>query len=196
MKSGVYKIINKLNGKFYLGVTKDFKSRFRHHKSDLRLNKHHSIILQRAVNKYGIDNFKFEIFIKSPIEELYKLEQTLLTTEKPEYNVRVNSDYYINRNKRKLSETHIQSIKNSWSEERRTRNGKIVRKRKLGTHLEQNSKDKIGIANSKLTNVEVKEIREHIKKKIYKGKEIAALYKVTPQTISQIKNNKIYERVD
>lgn len=55
----IYHIINVINGKMYVGKTFDIKHRFETHMSDLKLNKHHSQKLQRAVNKYGIENFKF-----------------------------------------------------------------------------------------------------------------------------------------
>ena len=61
MNSGIYKIINVLNNKMYIGSTKNFKKRFQTHLRMLRKNKHHSIKLQRAYNKYGEENFKFEI---------------------------------------------------------------------------------------------------------------------------------------
>lgn len=61
-KSGVYKITNLLNGKVYVGSTKRFLSRWYTHFSKLRTNNHRSYIhLQNSVNKYGIENFEFEI---------------------------------------------------------------------------------------------------------------------------------------
>jgi group I intron endonuclease len=61
MRPCIYKIINKVNRKFYIGSTLDIKDRWREHKKDLREDKHHSIHLQRAWNKYGEDNFEIQI---------------------------------------------------------------------------------------------------------------------------------------
>ncbi len=61
---GVYKIINNVNNKIYIGSTGNkggFNKRFSQHLELLRKNKHHSIHLQRAWNKYGEKSFKFEI---------------------------------------------------------------------------------------------------------------------------------------
>jgi group I intron endonuclease len=57
----VYKIGNKISGKFYIGYTKDIKKRFKSHISHLVHNNHGNIILQRSYNKHGISNFTFEV---------------------------------------------------------------------------------------------------------------------------------------
>jgi group I intron endonuclease len=61
IKSGIYKIINIKTNKFYIGSAKSFDTRWKKHKFDLIANKHHSIHLQNAWNKYGSENFIFEI---------------------------------------------------------------------------------------------------------------------------------------
>jgi group I intron endonuclease len=58
---GVYRILNMLDGKCYVGSTYDLKAREKVHFSCLRRNCHSVIKLQRAVNKHGLTNFKFEI---------------------------------------------------------------------------------------------------------------------------------------
>lgn len=60
-KSGIYKIINLINNKYYIGSTVDLNRRSKEHKTSLKKNRHYSIKLQNAVNKYGLDNFKIEI---------------------------------------------------------------------------------------------------------------------------------------
>jgi len=61
MKSGIYKIKNTINGKIYIGSSKNIKLRWQQHKYALNHNKHHNIHLNNAWNKYGSDNFKFII---------------------------------------------------------------------------------------------------------------------------------------
>ena len=72
---GIYKITNKINNKPYIGSSNNIKRRWRQHISLLNNNKHHSIKLQRAWNKYGQDNFKFEILEECEVEKLLYLEQ-------------------------------------------------------------------------------------------------------------------------
>lgn len=59
--SGIYKIINLQNNKYYVGSTKDFSRRKQTHFSKLKNNNHPNKHLQSSYNKYGFDNFKFEI---------------------------------------------------------------------------------------------------------------------------------------
>lgn len=61
MNSGIYTIENVINKKLYVGYTDNFKKRFYNHKSHLNRNVHGNEHLQKAWNKYGKDNFKFEV---------------------------------------------------------------------------------------------------------------------------------------
>lgn len=73
--TGIYKITNKINGKIYIGSAVNIYSRWNLHKFKLKNNKHHSIKLQRAQNKYGLDNFIFEIVEECPKNLLIEREQ-------------------------------------------------------------------------------------------------------------------------
>jgi group I intron endonuclease len=58
---GIYKILNKINNKVYVGESLDIERRWDEHKEDLNNNKHHSKKLQLAWNKYGEESFEFLI---------------------------------------------------------------------------------------------------------------------------------------
>jgi len=77
-KSGIYEIINIINGKKYIGSSKDIWNRWFTHRRDLINNNHHSNRLQRAVNKYGIENFRFNSIEYVDENELIKKEQYYL----------------------------------------------------------------------------------------------------------------------
>ena len=79
---------------------------------------------------------------------------------------------------------------------KRKENGEIVKNRKLGISLKESTKLKISKGNSSLTDTQVREIRNLLKEKKLKGKEIALIYNVLPMTISQINKKKIYERIN
>lgn len=53
----IYKATNKINGKVYIGKTYDFLKRKEEHLKDRRGNS----IFHRAIDKYGADNFEWEI---------------------------------------------------------------------------------------------------------------------------------------
>lgn len=95
---GIYKIQNSINGKVYIGSSKDIYRRWSDHKSSLKRNAHHSYKLQRAWNKYGADNFTFDIIqIVEDVCNLKNLEQTCLDSYKSYdfnygYNVSVLTD--------------------------------------------------------------------------------------------------------
>lgn len=94
-KSGIYKITNTKNGKFYIGSTSDLDRRIKRHRYDLRLNQHHSQHLQRAWNKYGGENFKFEILEYCSVDNILATEQKYLDELNPEYNVSKNATAFM-----------------------------------------------------------------------------------------------------
>lgn len=59
--SGIYAITNQVNGKVYIGKSISIGRRWKEHKYELRYNKHCNEYLQNAWNKYGEENFSFEI---------------------------------------------------------------------------------------------------------------------------------------
>jgi len=75
MNSGIYKILNKVNGKFYIGSAKNFNKRWWVHRSLLRANKHHCEHLQAAWNKYWEQSFEFVILECCEIKDLTEREQ-------------------------------------------------------------------------------------------------------------------------
>lgn len=88
IEMGIYKIINKVNGKFYIGSTNNLVKRWIQHKSKLNVRKHINPHLQSSWNKYGKDSFYFEIIEKVENEKnLLSKEQFYLDKLKPEYNI-------------------------------------------------------------------------------------------------------------
>ncbi|SRR3990167_8468792 len=75
---GIYKIVNKINNKVYVGSSKNVSNRWSGHKQNLKHNKNSpNKHLQRSWNKYGKENFQF-IMLESIIVER-KNEQELKT---------------------------------------------------------------------------------------------------------------------
>lgn len=79
IKSGIYIIKNIINGKFYIGSSNNIKLRWNNHLSSLKRGEHHTIMLQRAWDKYGESAFQFEIAEEVTDEsKLLTIEQNYL----------------------------------------------------------------------------------------------------------------------
>lgn len=129
---GIYKIINKLNGKFYIGSASNISARFSQHKQLLRRNSSHNMHLQAAWNKYGEENFDFVVVERalqnfSNTEEKIKyirdLEQYYLDTLRPYdkgvgYNKSTSAETplgmkHSEETKKKLSEINIKRFQDN-----------------------------------------------------------------------------------
>ena len=72
---GVYRIVNKYSGKFYIGSSFNIRRRWDSHRHDLNNGKARNIHLQRAWRKYGEQAFSFEIVELCPQIQLIPREQ-------------------------------------------------------------------------------------------------------------------------
>jgi group I intron endonuclease len=88
-KSGVYRWVNKINGKSYVGSSTSLSKRilFYYYLSSLRRKVKGSIIIHRALLKYGYSNFSLDIIEYCGPNELIKREQYYIDLIKPEYNI-------------------------------------------------------------------------------------------------------------
>lgn len=67
----VYLITNLINDKKYVGITNDYKKRWVNHKC----NNDPSMAIAKAIKKYGVENFKFEVIESNvPLEEIDEKE--------------------------------------------------------------------------------------------------------------------------
>jgi group I intron endonuclease len=90
MARGIYKIINVVNNKFYVGSAVDLKRRKSRHFSELRNNKHNNRHLQAAWVKYGEQVFVFVV-----VEELAD-DADLLAAENVWLKQHVGKEYCYN----------------------------------------------------------------------------------------------------
>jgi group I intron endonuclease len=77
---GIYRIVNMVNGKSYIGKALSIYSRWQVHKYHLRKNTHHSRKLQNAWNKYGEHNFRLEIVLECNQDSLLASEEHAITS--------------------------------------------------------------------------------------------------------------------
>lgn len=88
--SGIYRILNKINGNCYIGSSLNVEKRYKHHLSTLRHNSSRCSILQKAFNKYGEDNFEFQVILCCKPECRLYYEQQLIRELNSQYNVFTN----------------------------------------------------------------------------------------------------------
>lgn len=87
MDSGIYEIINLANGKSYVGSTVNLDKRYTEHFGALSKNKHTNSKLQNSYNKYGKNNFIFEVLLYCDKDELLEYEDYFIREFKPELNL-------------------------------------------------------------------------------------------------------------
>ena len=108
MISGIYTITNIIDNKLYVGYTNNFKKREQSHFLELKKFIHKNQHLQRAVNKYGIENFKFEIIEECPKEYLISMEHywcNLLDSRNRNYGYNIMPTNPLSVNGRHTTET-------------------------------------------------------------------------------------------
>ncbi|MDY6867238.1 MAG: NUMOD3 domain-containing DNA-binding protein [Chloroflexota bacterium] len=89
--SGVYKIVNKINGNCYVGSSKSIDGRLKIHLRRLRNGSHRNPHLQSAFKKYGESAFDFIKVLYCDLKNLLIYEQLLLDEINPEYNICPNA---------------------------------------------------------------------------------------------------------
>lgn len=97
--SGIYKIINRTNSKYYVGSSINItggKGRWARHRTDLKYNRHDNEHLQRAWNECGCENFEFVLIEKLDNltrKELLLAEQKYLDVAKTEPDMCYNMNF-------------------------------------------------------------------------------------------------------
>ena len=82
--SGVYKITNNITGDFYIGSSKNIKSRWAGHKCLSTWKQQPNSKLYKDMAKYGLGNFIFEVLEETA--DLKEREQYYIEQLKPSYN--------------------------------------------------------------------------------------------------------------
>ena len=88
-KIGIYQIINNVNNHSYVGQSQDIYRRWDKHRSTAyNINdKSYDLPLYRAIRKYGLEQFSFNIIVECSNEELDMLEKYWIKEINPEYNL-------------------------------------------------------------------------------------------------------------
>lgn len=155
--TGIYRIINKSNGKSYVGKSFDIYSRWRRHFTSHKNPREKNLVFSRALNKYGIENFDWTIililgdkndFLLSIMERFFIKEFDTLTTNGKGYNETPGGEGHPGKRSeefcKKIKESWINRRKTSVSEETRRKQSESRRGKKLDT-----SSGKMSLAGKK-----------------------------------------------
>jgi len=157
---GIYKIENKITGKKYIGSSKNIKNRLYQHKRLLEKGEHHSIKLQNTYNKYGKDNFIFEI--------IESLDDEILLIEREQYWIDGLDTYNNGYNSRPIADSPLGT---KCSEETKKKISEFHKKRKRKPHSEETKRKLSEHFKGKPSPNKGKKLSEETKKKISESKK-------------------------
>lgn len=147
---GIYKILNKTTGKFYIGKSANsIAHRWNVHRFLLRKGKHKNIYLQNAWNKYGECDFEFiilEVCIKENIteREQYWMDLTGCYDRELGYNINPNAETSVGKKFRQETKDKISAANkgNKWSEEAKAKiTGRMLSKEHIEKVIETKRKN-------------------------------------------------------
>ena len=120
----IYKVTNKINGKFYIGLTKrDIQRRLKEHMYNGDTG------LSAPIKKYGLENFVIEtIDTAKSFKELEQKEMKYIKELKPHYNLStiIGTNFsHSDKSKEKISKSLKEGGKMKWSEERKEHYSKM-----------------------------------------------------------------------
>ena len=161
----IYKFVNKINGKCYIGQTKRPKIRYSEHKN----YKDKSSLLDRAINKYSINEFDYEIIakiemndLKSAKEEADRLEEFYIK----QYNSLYPNGYNIIPGTPKVPGYKKSKCGNSRKKPKRNPDGTspLGAKKGQGVGTVRSNEEKLEISNKLKTRVVSEETKEKLSK--------------------------------
>lgn len=152
--SGVYQIKNTITGDRYIGSSVDMRQRCLSHRSKLNRDVHCNPIIQNAWNKYGGENFAFQVLLICSREDTVIYEQALLDNTNTKYNY---ADYVTKPLLgKKLSKEHRKKISMALQGSNNPNYGKKLSKRqkdrlarlRLGAKHTKETRRKMSIAHT------------------------------------------------
>ena len=84
--SGVYKILCLVNGKFYIGSSKNIRKRWYEHWDEKERSKTNNQMMYDDMRKYGKENFRIYVIYEG--EDYKHIEKVVTYNLQPEYNIR------------------------------------------------------------------------------------------------------------
>lgn len=171
----IYKIVNTINGKIYVGqTTKSIEERWQQHK--IKAKQHPNRYLYDAMNHYGVENFK--------IESIEECENSLLN-EREQYWIRYLHSYYLDDNSNGYNMTLGGDGGNTWEiNPHKEQTGEKISKALLGHSVSQETREKLSKAKKGIHEIEIN--KDQLLSWVQQGKsiqEISSYYHASEWTI-------------
>ena len=205
--SGIYKIVNIVNGNFYIGSSSNIQKRRQKHFRYLRNGEHENKHLQNAFNKYGDSAFIFEVIKYVEQSQLLEEEQVLLNEHfgKPYfYNIcgTAGSFSVKGRIKSNLHRERIAQSVKQFYKQNPLHKEKLAEYRR-GTIIPEETRQKMRESkkrgnvhhNAKLTESIVQEIRNKYQPRTYSYGKLAEEFGVDRKTIIRIIQRKTWTHI-
>lgn len=159
--TGIYKILNKVTGDFYIGSSaRSLKGRWVDHRKNLRGNGHCNNHLQSSWNKHKEESFEFIVLELVDPEKCIFREQHYIDTLKPKYNKSPTAGNCLGvKRSKEVIENHSKKLKEYY----KTHSGHF-----LGKTFTDEHKENLRIAHMgyKAPEEQKKKISESLKKHI------------------------------
>jgi len=195
----IYNILNKINNKFYIGITNDTIRRFREHKLYSKKISKRSYPIHRAINKYGISNFLFEIIDDTASKQEAQQKEILWIKNLKDlgfelYNLTNGGEVGTGRKSGfKLSESHKKKLS-----ERNSGSGNPMYGVQLfgeanghyGKAMKSHVKEILLACHRKLTDEQIKDVKELYATGNYTQTGLAEQFKTTLNVIHRIVHGK------
>jgi len=200
----IYKITNKINNKIYIGSSNNFRNRWKNHTNSLNRNVHENDHLQKAWNKYGKDNFEFNIILLCEEFELLKYEQWYLDNV-----IRFGIDYNIAKfagapmrgavftkeHRKKLSEARIGKTLSKETKHKMSVSRIGNKNPMYGKTRSDGVKKSIRDANKKLSIEQVREIHKIHNNKTITHNKLGEIFNTSRENITNILNGNRWKDV-
>lgn len=208
MKTGIYKILNIINNKVYVGSANIIEKRWRDHKWYLNHNIHHNSHLQSSWNKYGADAFEFTILLECETDDLLTNELKFIMAHNSfdnnyGYNVNDPEHKFLNR---KHSEKTKEILSFKKMGDKNPMYGKFgIEHPKFNKKASIESRNKMSLShigipthrqtNVKLKSVDIQEIRRIYSEEKLAQHRIATMFGVSYGAINKIITGKTWSSV-
>lgn len=212
-KSGIYCIYSDVGGKCYFGSASNLRGRYSSHINELRRGIHKNGRLQNHYNKYGKESLIFEIVAYCPKEYLIKMEQWFIDHNNNDFNISKIAGNTLgvkcsDETKKKISKANTGRKLSLEHVEKSTRHFRGIKlseehRKKIGESFKRNPEntEKLRLRvrgencpTGKLTEKQVILIKKSLSEGV-KGRELAKIFNVDENSISNIKRGKTWKHV-